>query len=406
MVIATTLLGAPGIARACSCIEQPASEFIATADGGFIGSLIEKPAEEFSTGTEVKWRFEVSQWIKGDLASDTFEVYSPQSGVSCGFELQPGVEAAVFVYLDDAGRPTGGLCSTIDASAVRGYLKPSPLSEAPGQYFANGWPRPAYILDAEGLVVSASPEGRDAPIGELATACGGSTIAEHRYKEVVLTDVATYEEVESLPFKRRAVQILCSTDWVLAVGGPKDDRRVYNVRTLETLTGSLSKPARAALSGDRLFFAAEADDTSPAGVRMLDVGTGAQTLIHESRPAIAGQSHRVRGIEVSPNGTRVAITAVSGDGANKVAEIFVYSPTGELLASSVVASNSGGSTTRSCYFNHTAGALRSSPRPTSRSSPTLVRIWAGCATWRVTVSWGSGARACWPYRQPAARSRS
>ncbi len=240
----------------------------------------------------------------------------------------------------------------------------------PGQYFAHGWPRPAYILDAEALVVSASPRGKDAPFGELATACGGSVIAEHRYKEVVLTDVATYQELERLAFKRRTIQILCSPDWVLAVGGPKDDRRVYNIRTLETLTGSLSKPARASLSGDRLFFAAEADDTFAAGVRMLDLDTGAQTLIHQGRPAVPGRSHRVRGIEVSPDGTRVAITVVSGDDANKVSEVFVYSPAGELLASSVVANNGG----RSYWLDDTKLLFRSNSASSQVLAPSDLSI--------------------------------
>ena len=79
-------------------------------------------------GGDATFTFEVGQWVKHNLGRRV-DIRSPSSGAACGFELDVGQEAAIFVDIDgDTLR--SGLCSTLDADAVRAHLRPQPVTAA------------------------------------------------------------------------------------------------------------------------------------------------------------------------------------------------------------------------------------------------------------------------------------
>lgn len=330
-------------AAACSCATPPIGEALDVADGAFIGTLLSRgeavPDDEglIETGQEVDFVFEVQTWVKGDLEPGEYVVKSPSDGGACGFELDVGSTAAILVYVRN-GAAHGGLCDTHSAASLRALVDPGPISSEPGRYITRS---PATILDEDGRVVSI----RELPEGEGRDGmkpCGGPLIAETGHDEVVITDIRTWEVVERLEFARSTRELHCHGDRIVAIAGPRGERSVWDVRTRMALTGQLSNGGHADLHGELLAYSAVADDEHPAGVRVLDLDTATDTFVHAVEPISSDLAPAVlRGVQISPDGSRVAFSVLSGEGRAEVSEVYVYTIDGELIAGDVVFDDGG-----------------------------------------------------------------
>lgn len=303
-------------AAACSCGSLPVDEMFASSDGAFIGTLtnVARPdiddSVEFSTGTQVAYTFEVSEWLKGQRDPGPFDVWSASDGSACGFEVRAGQEAAIFLTVD-GNKATGGLCSTMDAATVRATVRPPQVSNGVGVYLATGRQLQTFILDRGGAVVGAAPTDPDTASANLHTVCGGTVIAERRPQEVVFVDVATFAVIERVEFIGTTTQLLCDDDRVFAVRGERDDRRVYDVRTNEELTGTLTSHDPVGLVDDQLIFPAQGENESSVEWSALDLTTGDERVFFE----ISTAEQRIESIDLSPDGAHLVMTVAKGNQA-------------------------------------------------------------------------------------------
>lgn len=117
------VVGPAGRAEACSCaMSDPASQ-LEESQAAFVGRLLERPDQASSPdGFSAIWVFEVEEWVKGDLG-ELVGVHSGFGGGDCGFEMDAGDRAGVFLY-NDNGRPSSGLCSVTTPEAMLAAARP------------------------------------------------------------------------------------------------------------------------------------------------------------------------------------------------------------------------------------------------------------------------------------------
>ena len=330
VIVGVLSVGVPP-AAACSCGLLPVEQMLAQSDGAFIGTLtdVARPdideGVEFSTGMQVAYTFEVSEWLKGQRDPGPFDVWSASDGVACGFELPVGREAAVFVSVN-GDQATGGLCSTMDAATVRATVRPPQVSNGVGVYLATGRQLQTLILDRGGAVVGSAPTDPDTGSANLHTTCGGTVIAERRPQEVVFVDVATFEVTERIEFIGTTTQLLCDGDRVFAVRGERDARRVYDVRTNEELTRTLTPHEPVGLMDDQLIFPAQGDDEDSIEWSALDLSTGDERVFFE----ISTSAQRIESVALSPGGTHLVMTVAKGNQA-VLDLVLVSTETGETV---------------------------------------------------------------------------
>ncbi len=317
-VLATVLHLSSPAAQACSCESLPASWWVENADGGFIGSLVDEAPDPDAHWLSI-YTFEVTEWVKGRLEPGLFGVQSGRDGDSCGFEVSRGAEVAVFLLVEGQ-HVSGGLCSTLPAVSVRATLRPAPLSHEPGRYLAPG--DVDQVLDAAGGVVAAHPAGPDQPFASLHTPCGGSLVAERRPGEVAMVDVASFDEVEVLPFRSRVTQILCEGETRLVVAGTRSGLRVHDLRGREPMTGVLAAPGHAHLSDGRLLYLARSAGALPGGWRELDLSSGVDRFVKED---LRAEGQLMESVAFSPSGDRIALTLAADAGDNQQVDVVVIS---------------------------------------------------------------------------------
>lgn len=127
---------------------------------------------------------------------------------------------------------------------------------------------------------------------------------------MALVDLSTFEDVEVLRFGKQLRQLLCEGDQILAVAGPSDDKRVYDVRTGDAVTGRLVRPKQASLVDGQLNYPGAADAAHPKGWHTLDLVTGLDRFVAEmSRTG----PFRVESVGFSPDGERVAYAVKLGN---------------------------------------------------------------------------------------------
>ena len=95
-------------AYACSCRPVDLQRDLPTADGAFIGTVLERSVG----GQAATYRFRVEQIYKGDIENRA-EVVTPAGGAACGLELAVGDRVGLLLQRDgDVWR--SGLCSQVD----------------------------------------------------------------------------------------------------------------------------------------------------------------------------------------------------------------------------------------------------------------------------------------------------
>jgi hypothetical protein len=130
MVLALMAVALP--ASACSCAGGDPRDMLSESDGAIVGTYVSRrpadPAEEFG---DTIYTFEVDEEVKGDF-EETLDVHSGSNGASCGFEIEPGATIGMFLYSNEAGEWTSGLCNTISPRGLREAAKPLPAPDGSG----------------------------------------------------------------------------------------------------------------------------------------------------------------------------------------------------------------------------------------------------------------------------------
>jgi len=127
LVLLTSAAGfvAPRPASACSCAELDPSTALDEYPAAFVGTLVDVDGQlgaVFSSDADTIYRFEVENWVKGDLGP-VVEIHSAANGASCGIEVGVGNRAGIMVRVD-GDEYHSSLCETIDADVLLASLEP------------------------------------------------------------------------------------------------------------------------------------------------------------------------------------------------------------------------------------------------------------------------------------------
>lgn len=122
ILAAGTIVTRCGPAHACSCVQADSKSRLESSEAAFIGTLISKGSPKgsdgmYGSGEEVPFRFRVNEVAKGDLPRE-IDVWSANSGASCGLEVGVGETSGIFLYRQ-GDRWTSGLCSQVDPESLR-----------------------------------------------------------------------------------------------------------------------------------------------------------------------------------------------------------------------------------------------------------------------------------------------
>ena len=332
MVVALTcgivLAVLPKTAHACSCTGAGPAEMLASHDAAFIGELVSRRGGLL--GGDATWTFQVTQEVSGSF-TPTVKISSPSSGAACGFELDEGQEAAIFVRVEGQ-RLDSGLCSTLDADALRAHLNPQPVvsTRATLLVATGGIGRHLWLFDDRGRLANVSADGRGEWLDDLTICPGGATLAELWEGLVVVRDLRTLKEVRTQRVPRSVGRIWCRDpegDDLLAA---RRDRATGDWASIV----SLRAPKQPVISGDwvdlelvgsHLVAAVGREHTQ---LRRIALATGDQTLLHTARDRPGVTTHIPAGLEgfdISPDGTRVAFEVTSyPDQGTPSSDVFVY----------------------------------------------------------------------------------
>lgn len=322
------LVAVPAPASACSCVGAGPAEMLESHDGAFIGEVVSRRGGLL--GFNATWTFKVDEEIKGRFGP-TVEISSPSSGASCGFELTEGQEAAIFVR-DEGRRLESGLCSTLDADALRAYLDPqrAVASRATLLVAAGGAGRHLWLFDDRGRLANASADGRGDYVEDITVCPGGTTLIELWHRRIVVRDMRTLRARRTQRVPGTVGRIWCrdaAGDDVLAA---RRDNRTGDYASIVSLA-AVDRPVLSGtwidleVVGNDLVATADRDFTQ---LRRISLRDGRETVLHAARnkPGVAVHINAgIEGFALSPDGTRVAfeITIYPDDGSPS-SDVFVY----------------------------------------------------------------------------------
>ncbi len=116
VLAAGLLLGAPQIAHACSCVENPPpAEALEGADYVFTGTVTmiksTNPAPGGQSFPKTTVKLDVQSVYKGNVGGK-FSIETAESSAACGFTFSEGESYIVYAYAGDGGgAPSTSLCS-------------------------------------------------------------------------------------------------------------------------------------------------------------------------------------------------------------------------------------------------------------------------------------------------------
>ena len=345
LVLTTALLVGllPAVAYACSCLDDGPREMLNRSDAAFIGTMADRSGGLF--GGDATWTFTVQQWVKGDLGR-TVKIRSASSGAACGFELDAGQEAAIFVTVDgDTLR--GGLCSTLDADALRAHLGPQPVvNTSPTMLVAaSGAGRHLWLFDDRGRLAGTSADARGEYLEDISVCPGGRTVVElWEGRTVVVRDLRTLKTVRRVRGPANIGRLWCRNAEGTRLLGALRDRATGDWASIV----DLRQPRQPLLAGDwvsveivgdALIAAVGREETQ---LRRISLADGKDTLLHQATtPAGAvNVEASIEGFSISPDASRVAFEVTNYPASGEPSsDIFVRElSTGRLLARRHVAS--------------------------------------------------------------------
>lgn len=311
LVVVGVVIGPSGAVHACSCAAGTSLEEIARSDAGFIGTAVSTaPGVDGSVQT-----YEVESWLNGELDTATVEV----AELACGFDLQPGERAAVFLY-DLRGKLRGDLCSTIDADVVLAALDPAPLLGGSASFLVPG----AFdhgslaVLDETGALIGfrgglsrlSAPEITDCADGRHLLSVGFPLIEVIDLATLAVVDTfdteelqqnAIIEHVDCFGPAPEQIRLLVQE----GMNGALDIRTLADAETAGRVLGESTGRA-AILVGDSIVLH-EHDDPVQRLVR-IDV-EGGRTVLDEIDPGSDGVVFGYDSIVIDRATQRVAVTS-------------------------------------------------------------------------------------------------
>jgi len=330
-------------ASACSCALGSPAEMIDGHDAAFLGSV----AGVRSAGMNRHiWTFDVQRWVKGDLGP-TVDVSAAASGASCGFELRHGEEAAIFLTIE-ADKVEGGLCSTLDADAVRAHLDPQRVRAGTATTVVAGGEGAGahlWLFDDRGRLVGSADDAHDDWLMDFSVCPGGKRAVELWERTVVIRDLATQRGLRALRVPANVGRVWCRDAKAMAVLVARRDHATGDWRSI----ARLDELDRTLVSGDyvdvevvgqHLLATVGRDDTL---LRRLSLRTEHASLLHQAADDSGAQLIVPPGIEgfaVSPAGDRVAFEVTRyPEVGQRSSEVFVYGISdGALLTTASVGS--------------------------------------------------------------------
>ena len=325
--------GSPVSAQTCSCVDAFVGDTIAAADGVFIGTVAEQGGAPGRTG------YEVDTWIKGDVATGLVDV---ESGECSEVPAEGGDEVAVAFALDGDGRAIE-TCALPPVSVVRAFVQPDP-SAGPAVWFATSAVAPPLLLDADARIVASDPVTDNRRI-DAAAACADGTVSYLQDQQVVIID-DDFTEVGRFAFRRSTSEMFCPEPGVvLAVAGPAQDRRVYDVVSRAALTSPLATGGPADAVGDLVAGGMQTAGEANATVRVVSRSTGVERTLIDPALLVGARPVTIHSVRLSPTADRVAFTLTSG-------------PEGDQQAAAMVADTAGGSILALAEIGTTASEVR------------------------------------------------
>lgn len=301
-------------------------------DAAFIGTLVQRSGGVLGAGNAT-FTFTVTQDLKGAF-KDTVNISSAADGAACGFEIEEGDEAAIFVSVE-GGRLHSGLCSTLDADVMRAFIEPEPIVKArPTLLVAagggGGKGRHLWLFDDRGRLASASTDNHGQALEDMSLCPGGRTAVELWSGKVVVRALRTLRAVTVHRVPRNVGRVWCRDAAGRDVIGARRSNATGDWKSIV----AVRSPGRPLVEGD--FVGVEiVDDVLVAAVgrentelRRIDLRSGRETLIHRatSRPGVT--THIAPGIEgfsISPDRTRVAFEVTSyPEQGDPSSDVFVY----------------------------------------------------------------------------------
>jgi hypothetical protein len=186
-------------ASACSCAEFTLDSALAEGDAAFVGTAVDRDeGDDSGFDMAVRWRFEVSSVVKGELP-ETLEVWSGRDDGDCGVVFGFGEQVGV-VLRRIGDRYTTNICGGVwlpDELRAPGALA-APTGSGPVALVATGRTGDAIIAsyDAGGNLAAWGLGGVDDELSHLRVCPGsrvlvGMTVDRQGTTRVVRRDVAT-----------------------------------------------------------------------------------------------------------------------------------------------------------------------------------------------------------------------
>ena len=315
-------------ASACSCAVPNPLAGLASADGAFVGTLVDEEEQVgplFDSGEMMDHLFEVEAVLKGDIG-ETVVVESAAEGASCGFEIPIGQRVGL-TLTRNGDSWEGSLCATHD---------PDSLLEA-----ANGLPEPVtgspphlvvpvdlggtgmVALDRDGNIVGYG----EGPVPWMTSACpddrtflgaSSDTIIE----VVSFTDLAVIDEIEVDATGGAWLRNLICT-------GPAGDRFL----AIRTLSGDEEQSSLVRQTGDDTQVLAEdievlVDRPGAAPIAIATDGTlyevdaesGATTALDV---VLTGTTGYIVSAMASPDGSHLAVSTADWNLTPIEGDLFV-----------------------------------------------------------------------------------
>ncbi len=319
---------------------------LAEYPAAFVGTLVDVSGQigvVFSSDADTVYRFEVEEWVKGDLG-DFVDVHSAADGASCGIEVGIGNRAGVFLSVE-GGQLSSGLCSVIDADVLLAGVEPLVVgAPGPGILLASGsiGGYNYVVLNEEGGIVA----GINGPFNEpfeqpwqFSVCPGGDAMVEQWSRGLVvrdLTDLSVVQQIDLGNFSNNtsfsAMRCASRDGSVITMAGEEwnGDRPAFSLFRVTDSMDAIAElpPGQVWLSENYAVIS----DYDSGTVSIYDFVSGETTTIHEIAERSDGDT--ITSVAISPDGLAIALAEVRYDyatGTGTKTNLYVYQANGEMV---------------------------------------------------------------------------
>jgi hypothetical protein len=318
---------------------------LAEYPAAFVGTLVDVSGQigvAFSSDADTVYRFEVEEWVKGDLG-DFVDVHSAADGGACGIEVGIGNRAGVFLSVEN-GQLHSSLCSTIDADVLLAGAEPLVVgAPGPGILLASGniGGYNYVVLNAEGGIVA----GINGPFNEpfeqpwqFSVCPEDNVLVELWSRGLVvrdLTDLSIIRQVDlgeytnTMSFSAMRCVSEDGSQILLAGEEWNGNNPTFSLfRVTDTVdVGAELPPGQVWLSDN---FAVISDYDSGA-VSVYDFDSAETTTLHEI--AEKSEGDYISSAAISPDGATIVLAESRYDtatGTGMATTLFTYRPGGDM----------------------------------------------------------------------------